>query len=147
MAGQNLDDTHFQAAEHKISPANVGRLAPRWTLTAAGAVSATPTVYDGTVYVPDYGGKLWAVAAQSGDVLWSRDISSYTGVADDLSRTSPAVYGNELILGDGWILNSSTAGARVFAVNRLTGAPIWSVQVDTDPASVITGSVRERHRS
>jgi polyvinyl alcohol dehydrogenase (cytochrome) len=140
MAGQNLDDTHFQAAEHKISPANVGRLAPRWTLTAAGAVSATPTVYDGTVYVPDYGGKLWAVAARSGHVLWSRDVSSYTGVADDVSRTSPAVNGNALILGDGWILNSSTAGARVFAVNRLTGALMWSVQVDTDPASVITGA-------
>ena len=140
MAGQNLDDTHFQAAEHRISPANAGRLEPRWTLTAAGAVSATPTVYDGVVYVPDYGGKLWAVGAQSGHVLWSRDVSSYTGVADDVSRTSPAVFGNELLLGDGWILNSSTAGARIFAVNRHTGAPMWSVQVDTDPASVITGS-------
>ena len=61
MAGQNIDDTHFQAGEHEISPASVGRLAPRWTLTTAGAVSATPTVDDGTVYVPDYGGKLWAI--------------------------------------------------------------------------------------
>ena len=26
MAGQNIDDTHFQAAEHAISPANAGRL-------------------------------------------------------------------------------------------------------------------------
>ena len=66
MAGQNIDDTHFQAAEHQISPASVGRLAPRWTLTTAGAISATPTVDDGAVYVPDYGGKLWAVAAGSG---------------------------------------------------------------------------------
>src|SRR5581483_8764774 len=60
MAGQNIDDTHFQAAERLISRASVGRLAPRWTLTAAGAVSAPPTVDDGVVYVPDYGGKLWA---------------------------------------------------------------------------------------
>jgi len=80
-AGQNINDTHYQAAEHEISPANAGRLAPRWTLTAAGAISATPTVDDGTVYVPDYGGKLWAVSAGSGKVLWSQDISSYTGVA------------------------------------------------------------------
>ncbi len=71
MAGQNINDTHFQAAEHAISPANVSRLAAKWTLTTAGAVSATPTVYDGAVYVPDYGGKLWAVAAGSGQVLWS----------------------------------------------------------------------------
>src|SRR6266702_8563413 len=115
MAGQNISDTHFQAAEHEISPANVGRLAPRWTLTTAGAISATPTVDDGAVYVPDYGGKLWAVAAGSGRVLWSRDISGYTGVAGDQSRTSPAVYRDELILGDGWILSPNTTGARMFA--------------------------------
>jgi polyvinyl alcohol dehydrogenase (cytochrome) len=140
MAGQNIDDTHFQAAEHAISPATVAQLEPRWTLTTAGAISATPTVDDGGVYVPDYGGKLWAVAAGSGRVLWSRDISSYTGVASDQSRTSPAVYGDELILGDGWILSPNTSGARVFAVNRHTGAPLWSTLVDTDPASQITGS-------
>jgi polyvinyl alcohol dehydrogenase (cytochrome) len=140
MAGQNLADTHFQAAEHRISRANAGRLAPRWTATVGGAVSATPTVYDGVVYVPDYGGKLSAIAARSGRVLWSRDISGYTGVAGDVSRTSPVVDGNTLILGDGWILSPSTAGARVFAVNRFTGALVWSVQVDTDPASVITGA-------
>src|ERR1700719_4867147 len=78
MAGQNIDDTHFQAAEHQISPASVGRLAPRWTLTTAGAISTTPTVDDGVVYVPDYGGKLWAVAAGRAEVLWAQDISSYT---------------------------------------------------------------------
>jgi polyvinyl alcohol dehydrogenase (cytochrome) len=140
MAGQNISDTHFQAAEHLISPANASRLAPRWTLTTAGAVSATPTVSDGVVYVPDYGGKLWAVTARSGRVLWSRDISGYTGVPGDVSRTSPAVYGRDLILGDGWILNSSAVGARVFAVDRHTGALVWSTQVDTDPAAVITSS-------
>ena len=122
MAGQNIDDTHFQAAEHVLAPANVGLLAPRWTLTTAGAVSATPTVSDGVVYVPDYGGKLWAVAAGSGRVLWSRDISGYTGVAGDVSRISPAVYRDELILGDGWILNPAASGARVFAVSRHTGS-------------------------
>ena len=71
MAGQNIDDTHFQAAEHTISPVNVHRLTSRWELTTAGTVSATPAVAGGVVYVPDYGGKLWAVAARSGKVLWS----------------------------------------------------------------------------
>jgi polyvinyl alcohol dehydrogenase (cytochrome) len=143
MAGQNVNDTHFQAAEHEISAANTGRLAPRWTLTAAGAISTTPTVDDGAVFVPDYGGKLWAVAAGSGRVLWSKDISSYTGVAGDVSRTSPAVYGDDLLLGDGWILSSGaagTSGARVFAVNRRSGGPVWSTQVDTDPNAQITSS-------
>src|SRR3984957_15064261 len=140
MAGQNIDDNHFQAPEHEISPASVSRLAPRWTLTTAGAISSTPTLDDGTVYVPDYGGKLWAVSAGSGKVLCSNAISSYTGVAGDLSRTSPAVYGNELILGDGWILSPSTVGAKGFAVNRRTGKLLWSTLVDTDPNSMITGA-------
>jgi polyvinyl alcohol dehydrogenase (cytochrome) len=142
-AGQNIYDTHDQAAEHEISPANAGHLAPRWTLTTAGAISATPTVAGGVVYVPDYGGKLWAVDAGSGQVQWSQDISAYTGVAGDLSRTSPAVYRGELILGDGWILSpgaAGTSGARVFAVSRRTGAPVWSTRVDTDPNAQITGS-------
>jgi len=140
MAGQNINDTHFQADEHQISPATAGRLAPRWTLTAAGAISTTPTVSDGAVYVPDYGGRLWAVAAGSGRVLWSHDISGYTGVAGDVSRTSPAVYHDELIMGDGWILSPAASGAKVFAVDRRTGNLVWSVQADTDPASIITGS-------
>jgi polyvinyl alcohol dehydrogenase (cytochrome) len=61
-------------------------------------------------------------------------------VAGDQSRTSPAVYRDELILGDGWILSPSTSGARAFAVDRRTGAPVWSTVVDTDPAAIITGS-------
>ena len=61
-------------------------------------------------------------------------------VAGDVSRTSPAVYRDELILGDGWILNPAASGARVFAVDRHTGQLVWSTQVDTDPAAVITSS-------
>ena len=42
MAGQNIYDTNFQAAKHEISSASAGRLAPRWTLTTADAISAIP---------------------------------------------------------------------------------------------------------
>lgn len=140
LAGQNISDTHFQAAEHVISPANVSRLTPRWTLTTAGAISATPAVDGGVVYVPDYGGKLWAVEASSGRVLWSKSISDYTGLSGDQSRVSPAVYGNDIILGDGWIVSPNEAGAKVFAVNRRTGALDWVTQVDNDPQAVITAA-------
>ena len=139
-AGQNISDTHFQADEHVISPANVSRLTPRWTLTTAGAVSATPAVDGGVVYVPDYGGKLWAVEAGSGQVLWSKSVSDYTGVSGDQSRVSPAVYRNDIILGDGWIVSPNKTGAKVFAVNRRTGALDWVTQVDTDPDAVITAA-------
>src|SRR5919109_5053673 len=89
FAGQNLFNTHSQPDEDQISPANVATLVQKWVLTTAGNVTATPTVYQGVLYVPDMGGKLWAVTAASGQVRWSRDVSSYTGIADDVSRTSP----------------------------------------------------------
>ncbi len=139
MAGQNIDDTRFQAAEHAISPRTVSSLTPQWTATLSGAVATTPTVYKGVVYVPDFGGRLSAFDTD-GKVLWSRSVSSYTGVAGDVSRTSPAVYGNELILGDQWILSSTPSGARVFAVDRHTGNLLWVTKVDSNPAAIITGS-------
>lgn len=140
MSGQNLNNTHYNTFEHQISPRNVGSLVPKWVLKTAGDVTATPTVFHGTVYVPDQGGKLWAVNARTGHVLWSHEISSYTGQAGDLSRTSPAVYGNDLILGDGYLANSAVTTAHVFAVNRFTGNLVWSTEVDSFPSSIVTAA-------
>jgi polyvinyl alcohol dehydrogenase (cytochrome) len=48
IAGQNLNNSWSQPAEHSISPANVNALIPKWVFTTGGDVSATPTV-DGNV--------------------------------------------------------------------------------------------------
>lgn len=140
VAGQNADNTRYQAAEDDISPANARSLVPRWSVTTAGDVLATPTVYQGSVYVPDNGGKLWAVRASTGRVEWSRSVSSYTGVAGDTSRSSPAVYRDKLILGDQWIFQSNASGAKVFAVDRHNGKLRWITAVDSNPASIVTSS-------
>ncbi len=140
VAGQNLFNTHSQTSEDQISPANADTLRLKWTLTTAGNVTATPTVYQGVVYVPDMGGQLWAVTAGSGQVRWSRSIASYTGIANDVSRTSPAIAGRAIILGDGWIRNAVTAGAHVFAVDRLTGERLWLTRVHEHPSAIITSS-------
>ena len=138
FAGQNLFNSHSQAGEDQISPANVATLVEKWSLTTAGNVTATPTVYQGFVYVPDMGGQLWAVNAASGKVRWSRSIASYTRIANDVSRTSPAVAGRALILGDGWIRNAVTAGAHVFAVDRLTGDLLWLTRVHEHISAIVT---------
>jgi polyvinyl alcohol dehydrogenase (cytochrome) len=139
-AGGNPSDTHDSATETAISPGNVSGLQEKWSYTTTGDVSATPTVVHGTVYVPDWGGSLQAVAAGTGAKLWSKPVSDYTGVAGDLSRTSPAYWEGEIVAGDGAIEISTTSGANVFAADAATGAKRWSTQVDSDPASFITGS-------
>ena len=91
-----------------------------------GKVSATPAVYDGTVYFPDWGGYFYAVDASNGALRWSRRVGHWTGVAGDCARDDPAIDGDTLILGDGagacakWTQAGGLtgAGARVIAVNR-----------------------------
>jgi len=51
IAGQNLNNTWSQPAEHSISPANVKELKPKWVFTTGGDVSATPTVDGDAVYL------------------------------------------------------------------------------------------------
>lgn len=136
VAGHDLGNTRDAPGERMIGPGNASRLAVAWSITTSGQVAATPTVADGIVYFPDFGGTLWAVAAGTGQVIWSRPVSSYTGYPD-ASRTSPAVYGDELIFGD---TSFPEHGAVIFGVNRFTGALLWKTPVDTHPASISTGS-------
>ncbi len=136
-AGYDIADTRDAAAEHDIGPGNVSRLATAWSLTTTGSVTVTPTEADGTVYFPDSGGTLWAVAADTGQVRWSHRVSVYTGIAGDVSRTSPAVYGDELVLGD---TSPAGTGASVIAVDRRTGQLRWRTLVDPHVAAIITGA-------
>src|SRR5438309_7742793 len=121
IAGQNLNNTWSQPAEHSISPTNVQNLKTKWVFTTGGDVSATPTVDGDAVYFPDWGGNLFAVEKNSGRLIWSHKIAEYNGVPGSVSRVSPAVHGDHVIVGD--ILSSARLhdGANVISVPRRTG--------------------------
>ncbi len=138
-AGHDLANSRTQPDEFEIGVGNVAQLAPKWIFTTHGDVSATPTVQGGAVYFPDSGGYVNAVAAATGSLLWQTNIESYTGVSGGIARTSPAVAGDEIILGDNHVL-AQQGGAHVFAVNRYTGRLVWSTQVESNPAAIITGN-------
>jgi polyvinyl alcohol dehydrogenase (cytochrome) len=99
IAGQNLNNTWSQPAEHSISRTNVKKLKPKWVFTTGGDVSATPTLAGDAVYFPDWAGNLFAVNRDSGHLIWSHKISDYDGVAGAVSRVSPAVDHDQLIWG------------------------------------------------
>lgn len=140
FAGQDVGNSHHAPSETTIGPGNASRLAPAWTATTAGNVSATPTESAGIVYFPDFGGLLWAVDATTGAPVWSHAVADYTGVTGDSSRTSPAVSGSEIVLGDGSNYGATTSGAFIIAADRTTGARLWVTQVDAHPAAIITSS-------
>ena len=140
VAGQNVRNTRHQPAEQQISPANASQLDVKWVFDTGGDVSATPTVSDGTVYFPDWAGNLYAVHADTGTLVWQRQISEYDGSANSISRVSPVVDGDQLIIGTNVRQSVAHDGAHVIAVDRATGAFRWMTQVDSHVAAVITGS-------
>jgi len=71
-------------------------------------IDATPVIYDGTIYVSAYQGRLAAINLQSGRIIWVREISTYTGLAVDAYR----VY-------------LSDSEGYVWAVDRKTGTTLW----------------------
>ena len=140
VAGHDLGNSRSQPAEHVIGSGNVKSLEPRWTFTTEGDVSATPTVGGNAVYFPDWGGNLVAVEKESGRLIWSHTIAEYNGVPGSVSRTSPALHGDHLIIGDLQSSNRPHDGANVMSVHRRTGELQWITQVDSHPAAIITGS-------
>ena len=137
FAGGSATNTRHQETETRISPATVRTLEVDWVLETGGDVSATPAVDGEHVYVPDWAGNLYAVDRDSGRVVWSRTMTSYTGVPGDKARTTPAVYGGLLVLGN---QGPFGGGGAVIAVDKHTGELLWKTQVDSHPAAIITQS-------
>ena len=114
-------------------------LQKKWELATAGDVSATPAVDANTVYVPDWAGNLYAVDRQTGAVKWTASIPAASGVFLDKARVTPAVTDDKVIVGtQGGILFGGGPGARILAFNKFTGALVWSTQVESHFAAIIT---------
>jgi polyvinyl alcohol dehydrogenase (cytochrome) len=144
MIGHDVQNSRSQPDEHRIGPNQARRLAPRWVLTTGGDVSATPAVSDphdgrmgrgpgrSAVYFPDWGGRLWKVDAETGDVVWSRAIPEYNGIAGSISRTSPVLSHGSVYVAD---LNGN-----LMAIDAATGALRWITRLDPHPAVIVTTS-------
>ena len=131
--GYDPANTRDQPFEHDISVSNVSLLAPKWVATTSGDVSGTPAVVDGAVYFGDFGGTVWKLDANTGAVIWSRSVSSYTGIAGDYARTSPAVDDNVVIFG-------TNKQPYLIGLSTSDGSLLWKTQVNPDLHGTMTGS-------
>ncbi len=133
MFGQNLANT---ASANSTALKNVDRLAVKWIFTTGGEVSARPAVVDGVVYVPDWGGNLWALDAQKGKTIWGHKLSDYGLPAKTNSRTTPAVSGGVIYVG-------TQDGAWLLAIDAQSGNLIWKTQLESpanDPFAIVSAS-------
>lgn len=167
MGGGNIYNNRT-STDTKLNRSNVGQLAVKWVFTTNGDVSATPVVSEGNVFAVDWGfllggptsASIHSVSAATGVANWSKSITSLTGnPRGSMSRTSPAVHGSNLIIGDqgdlnpndgsavgffptSWAYGEDTAGrtASVMAVDKTDGHLVWRTIVDNHPWSMVTAS-------
>lgn len=105
---------------------------------------ATPTWHRGHVYALGATGRLWSLDAQTGDVVWERDI-----LADsDASNLEWAMSGAPLVVDDLVIVQpGGAAGWSVVAYDRTTGDIVWhaldDVQSYTSPMVTTLAGTRQ----
>ncbi|KAK3227584.1 hypothetical protein Dsin_007446 [Dipteronia sinensis] len=112
-------------------------------------ISATPSIFNGTLYFPRWNGEIYAVDASDGSLVWKKEVRNLTGLSPrpslvanvnwTVSRATPTIVFDHdhdhdlLIIG-------VYGPAFVVAVRRSTGELVWSTQLDQNPAAVITMS-------
>lgn len=133
-AGQSIVNWRSQPLETTISPNNVGKLAPLFSVATDGDVSATPNVSGGVAYFPDWAGRLWAVNATTGATIWKVNLGDYTGIPGTVSRSTPTSATK------GTLLVGTQQGAYLLAIDQRDGSLQWKLQLDAMPFAVLTSS-------
>jgi outer membrane protein assembly factor BamB len=137
----NNQHTSFNAAASAITPSNVGSLTPAWTFdgpstgSPAGRLYASPTVYNGKIYVGSNSGEFYRIDEATGVVDWhenlgtspsltcrGKGILSTAAVANNPSTGVLTVY---IGAGDG----------NVDALRASDGLVLWQTPVNVDSAT------------
>ena len=69
MYGKNLSHS-FSNSSSKITEHNVSSLAPLWTFVTGDAVTASPAVVGGSLYVGSWDGFFYAIDTETGALKW-----------------------------------------------------------------------------
>ena len=142
LSGLGVWNNRHQPFETVLDATNVGRLVLKWSASLQGNVVATPAVEAGFLYVPDSAGFLYKLDAETGGVVWSRAMSTYTGIAGDSARATPAITATALVVGNQPPCDaqpvSECGRATLVAVDKQDGSLLWRTTLHEFPGSSVT---------
>jgi len=124
----------------EITPANVGRLAPKWVFALQGTnrLQMTPVVVGGIMYVTATN-ECYALDAGTGRQIWHFRRVRTPGAGADANR-GVAVAGDKVFL--------ATDHAHLLALNRFSGQVVWDTEMAdvkqsyfSSSAPLVTGGV------
>lgn len=140
--GGDLFNRRYAYKESKISPKTAPNLRLKWKFHAGKDITATPAIYEGSLYFPSWNGNIYAVKEADGSLVWMQNLEKLTGLNATgfilnanwtVSRSTPTIAGDLLIIG-------IYGPAVVIALKRTTGELVWLTYLDYYPAAIITMS-------
>jgi polyvinyl alcohol dehydrogenase (cytochrome) len=129
------DAQHTFDGRTTLTPSTAKTLRAAWTFTTGDAVTATPTVVDGTVYVGSWDDYFYAVDLETGKLRWKTRLQSQNAVKPypgEVHRDLTSDGG--LVTGSAWFEPAGGArpalvifggGYTLYALNAATGAVYW----------------------
>ena len=124
-------DGHGDSPLAAITTANVGSLRLAWSIAMPDGVNEpTPLVHDGVMFLQAAGGKIQALDAANGDVLWN-----YRYQRPDGGRVEPAAMRNFAMFGTSLFM--ATSDAALVAIDARSGKQLWRTQ-EADPEKAFT---------
>jgi polyvinyl alcohol dehydrogenase (cytochrome) len=132
------DPTHssFNNQATAITPANATALVPAWNWRAGSSLYASPTVYNGRIYIGSKNGVFYALDEATGAVVWER----FLGIAPQLTCAPLGLVATATVAVDPStqvpIVYVYSPDGNLYALNAGDGAIVWSSNVYTPSSTV-----------
>ncbi|MBV9719638.1 MAG: PQQ-binding-like beta-propeller repeat protein [Candidatus Eremiobacteraeota bacterium] len=140
--------------QFRLGPENnavvAGPLETEWRVETGGQISASPTVIDGTLYIGNNDGWLYAIDAGSGQVVWKAHVPNPL-------MSAPLLYGDMVIVGEGDPTSRSSSPSEpvmvgqgpsaLIAFDRAAGTIRWQVPLSGSamPTPAIIDGIMVNH--
>ena len=139
------DAQHTFAGRTTLTRGDVSDLQRAWFFPTGDAVTATPTVVDGTVYVGSWDTRFYAISLATGKLRWSYQLSQQDGVEPYPGETPrPVTSDGGLVTSSAWYeppgphrpaLVIFGGGYTLYALNAATGSLFWRHDYTGRPGS------------
>src|SRR5215472_5528362 len=140
-----LDSHHtFARTDSPINKANVGQMKLAWTFPTSDAVTASPTVVNGVVYVGAWDGYFYALDAASGAVKWKLELDCQPPIIPIPAQCLPDGQAEPMRVGtEGGMVTSSAAvvggrvyfggGKTLYCLDAASGSVVWKAVLCGNP--------------
>ncbi|MEM1045355.1 MAG: PQQ-dependent methanol/ethanol family dehydrogenase [Pseudomonadota bacterium] len=110
-----------------LNKSNISGLTPAWSFSFGGekqrGQESQPLIKDGVIYVTGSYSRMWAIDAKTGDEIWQYDARLPEGILPccDVINRGAAILGDKVFF--------VTLDAKVVALDRKTGKPVWRKKI------------------